>query len=218
MNGQQGLRGARHFVSGAWWGCVLCLGLLLAGCAVSQAKPQAQDGLELVILHVNDTHAHVAGIDKRGNAAFAEADSRGGYGRIAAAIDRARAAGDNVLALDAGDQFQGTLYYSVHKWPLLADMNRFLPYDAMTLGNHEFDEGCLELSRFLAAIPFPVVAANLAPETGCPLLTSRIVPFVVREIRGHRVGIVGLANHDGSLARPARTPALLMPPSPCAMP
>lgn len=182
--------------------CLVGLGLLLSGCTAGRPAESAaaQDGLELVILHVNDSHAHVAGIDANGNAGFSEAGSRGGYGRIAAAIRQARAAGDNVLALDAGDQFQGTLYYSVHKWPLLADMDRHLPYDAMTLGNHEFDEGCRELARFLAALPFPVVAANLAPEKGCPLLESRIAPFVVREIRGQRVGIVGLANDDGSLA------------------
>lgn len=182
--------------------CLACLGLFLSGCTTRQARERADapHGLELVILHVNDTHAHVAGIDPRGNAAFSEAGSRGGYGRIAAAIRQARAAGDNVLALDAGDQFQGTLYYSVNKWPLLADMDRHLPYDAMTLGNHEFDEGCRELSRFLEALPFPVVAANLAPEKGCPLLRSKVVPHVIREIRGHRVGIVGLANDESSLA------------------
>lgn len=181
---------------------LLCLAFFLSGCAAPRPseRASAQRGLELVILHVNDTHAHVAGIDEDGNASFSEAGSRGGYGRIAAAIRQARAAGDNVLALDAGDQFQGTLYYSVHKWPLLAALNRHLPYDAMTLGNHEFDEGCRELARFLAETPFPVVAANLAPEKGCPLLGSRIVPSVVREIRGRRVGIVGLANPEVSLA------------------
>lgn len=180
--------------------CVLSIGLLLSGCSRHHVQEPAQEGLELVILHVNDTHAHVAGIDKYGNAAFSEADSRGGYGRIAEAIRQTRAAGDNVLALDAGDQFQGTLYYSVNKWPMLAEIDRFMHYDAMTLGNHEFDEGCLELARFLEEVPFPVVAANLAPEKGCPLLKSRIEPYVIRKIRGQRVGIIGLANSKNTLS------------------
>ena len=94
--------------------CLLCLGLLLSGCTTRQAKvpgssSETQRGLELVILHVNDTHSHVAGIDKYGNASFSEAKSRGGYGRIAAAIRQAKAESDNVLALDAGDQFLGAL-------------------------------------------------------------------------------------------------------------
>lgn len=200
MNGTYHCNGTYRFLLRTTLACILSLGLLLPGCARHQARESAQDGLELVILHVNDTHAHVAGIDKYGNAAFSEAESRGGYGRIAEAVRRARAVGDNVLALDAGDQFQGTLYYSVNKWPMLADMDRFMPYDAMTLGNHEFDEGCLELSRFLEELPFPVVAANLAPEKGCPLLKSRIEPYVVREIRGRRVGIIGLANNESALS------------------
>ncbi|MEI3477881.1 MAG: metallophosphoesterase, partial [Bilophila sp.] len=61
----------------------------------------------------------------------------------------AKAKNDNVIALDAGDQFQGTLFYSVNKWPMQAALNQHLPFDAMTLGNHEFDEGCLELAHFL---------------------------------------------------------------------
>lgn len=170
---------------------------LCSGCMAGQDVPASaqNDGLELTILHVNDTHSHVAGIDARGNAAFAEEGSRGGLGRIAAAVARAKARNDNVLALDAGDQFQGTLYYSVNGWPMLAEMNRHIPYDAMTLGNHEFDEGCLELSRFIRQSPVPVLAANLAPEGGCPLLGSGIAPFLVREIRGVRVGVIGLASN-----------------------
>ena len=64
------------------------------------------------------------------------------------------------------------------------------------MGNHEFDDGCAALASFLAAQPLPVVAANLKPGKGCPLSGSRIRPYVIREIRGVRVGIVGLAN-DG---------------------
>ena len=200
MNGIHHVDAMRCFFLRASLACVLSIGLLLPGCARHLAQEPAQDGLELVILHVNDTHAHVAGIDKYGNAAFSEAESRGGYGRIAEAVRRAKSAEDNVLALDAGDQFQGTLYYSVNRWPMLAEMDQLMPYDAMTLGNHEFDEGCRELARFLDKIPFPVVAANLAPEKGCPLLKSRIEPYVVRKIRGQRVGIIGLANSSSTLS------------------
>lgn len=174
----------------------LALWALLALWAADSARAgelAARDG-ELRILHTNDTHAHLAGLDERGNACFTDAACRGGMSRIAAAIDAARREGDNVLALDAGDQFQGTLFYAVEKWPVLADYDRRLPYDAMTLGNHEFDEGCGALRQFLDAQPIPVVAANLAPERGCPLSGSRIRPFVVRTVRGEAVGIVGLAN------------------------
>ena len=79
---------------------------------------------------------------------------------------------------------------------MIAAVDALLPYDAMTLGNHEFDEGCRELARFLEAQPLPVLAANLTPQQGCPLAGSRIRPYLVRTVRGTRVGIIGLANDE----------------------
>lgn len=176
---------------------LLCaLFLLMVACAPAHRKTTPDAGLELRLLHVNDTHAFLAGIDEHMNACFEAADCRGGLARISAAIQTARQEQDNVIALDAGDQFQGTLFYSVNKWPVIAAADALLPYDAMTLGNHEFDEGCRELARFLEAQPLPVLAANLTPQQGCPLAGSRIRPYLVRTVRGTRVGIIGLANDE----------------------
>lgn len=176
---------------------LLCaLFLLMVACAPAHRKTTPDAGLELRLLHVNDTHAFLAGIDEHMNACFEAADCRGGLARISAAIQTARQEQDNVIALDAGDQFQGTLFYSVNKWPVIAAADALLPYDAMTLGNHEFDEGCRELARFLEAQPLPVLAANLTPQQGCPLAGSRILPYLVRTVRGTRVGIIGLANDE----------------------
>lgn len=176
---------------------LLCtLFLILTACAPAHHKATPDDGLELRLLHVNDTHAFLAGIDDRMNACFEATDCRGGLARISAAIRAARQEQDNIIALDAGDQFQGTLFYSVNKWPMIAAADALLPYDAMTLGNHEFDEGCRELARFLEAQPLPVLAANLVPQHGCPLAGSRIRPYLVRMVRGTRVGVIGLANDE----------------------
>lgn len=175
---------------------LLCaLLLLLTACGAANREPVA-GSLELRILHVNDTHAFLAGTDAHMNACFEATDCRGGLARVSAAIRAARHDQDNVIALDAGDQFQGPLFYSVNKWPMIAAADALLPYDAMTLGNHEFDEGCRELARFLEVQPLPVLAANLAPQQGCPLAGSRIRPYLVQTIRGTRVGIIGLANDD----------------------
>ena len=174
---------------------LLLLAAPLAGCG-GKAPYQPGDGLELVILHTNDTHSHIAGIGEHGNASFDPATGRGGLGRIAAAINAAKAEKDNVIALDAGDQFQGTLFYSVNKWPLLAELDQFMPWDAMTLGNHEFDEGCLELARFIETLKIPVLAANLTPEKGCPLLKANTVDHIIKEVRGVKVGIIGIANDE----------------------
>lgn len=170
---------------------------LLHGCSVRQLpQPDSGGGLELTVLHTNDIHSHIAGVDKHGNACFEEPGCRGGMGRIAAAIRSAKAENDNVVALDAGDQFQGTLFYSVNKWPMLAEIDAYMPYDAMTLGNHEFDEGCADAAAFTRATPFPVLAANLHPEPECPMRHGRMKPYIIQRVRGVPVGIIGLANNE----------------------
>ena len=176
--------------------CIFAASALI-GCAQRQPADIPDAGsVEIVILHANDTHAHVAGIDKYGNASFDEQKSTGGLGRIAAVINEEIKRRDNVIALDAGDQFQGTLFYSVNKWPMIAEYDRHMPWDAMTLGNHEFDEGCLELTRFIDTLKFPVIAANLRPEKGCPLSKYSFPAHIIKTIRGVKVGIIGLANDE----------------------
>ena len=183
-------RGAAAFV------LILVLPFMINGCAGKHGARGQEDGLELTILHTNDTHSRVAGFDEKGNACLSDENCTGGSGRIAAAIRSAKEKNDNVIALDAGDQFQGTLFFTVNKWPMLAEIDAHIPYDAMTLGNHEFDDGCLELEKFTETLKFPVLAANLAPEKGCPLLKSPVKPYIVREVRGVKVGIIGLANDE----------------------
>ena len=174
----------------------LALSLVQGGCSPARHASPAEGALSLTILHTNDTHSHIAGINKYGNACFDDADCRGGLARIATAIRTAKSRSDNIIALDAGDQFQGTLFYSVNKWPMLAELDQHMPYDAMTLGNHEFDEGCLELTRFLAALSFPVLAANLKPAKGCPMLKGNYAPYTLLTVRGQKVAVVGIANNE----------------------
>jgi len=180
---------------------LLAAGITLSGCAWEGCPLsflKEKKGLELTVLHTNDTHSHVAGIDKYGNAAFGTEKSVGGLGRIASAVKSVKAEKDNVIFVDAGDQFQGTLFFSVNKSPMLAEINDHMPWDAMTLGNHEFDDGCLALARFLERSKVPALAANLAPEKGCPLLKADYAPHLIKEIRGEKVGIIGIANEQGS--------------------
>lgn len=175
--------------------CTL-LALFLPGCA--KTVPPQSEPLELVLLHTNDTHSYVAGRDKYGNACMTSTDCAGGTGRIAAVVRDERRKADNVLVLDAGDQFQGTLFFTVNGWPMLSDLDGRVGYDAVTLGNHEFDRGCDTLAAYVGTLNYPVLAANLAPEPGCPLLGLPIKPYAIRTVRGVRVGIVGLANPDVS--------------------
>lgn len=168
----------------------------------------------LTILHTNDIHAHLAAFDAYGGYCSGEQDAagkcRGGTARLATAVARQRAKGGNILLLDAGDQFQGTLFFTRYKGEACAFFMDRLGYDAMTLGNHEFDDGPGTLSNFIRSLKFPVVAANL-DVSKAPTLRGLVAPFIVREMQGRTVGIIGATQPDSArISRPG--PEVAFPP------
>ena len=177
---------------------IMCRFCLLPALSLAFLAAQAEEsaGLEICILHTNDTHSHVAGLADNGNAAFSEENSRGGYGRIATVIKQSKAQNDNVIALDAGDQCQGSLFFIVNKNRMISDINQEMPYDAAVLGNHEFDNGCASAAEFTRQSPYPILAANLKPTGTCAMGNSKTQPYIIREIRGQKVGIIGLSNDE----------------------
>ncbi|GFK95194.1 Trifunctional nucleotide phosphoesterase protein YfkN [Fundidesulfovibrio magnetotacticus] len=167
--------------------------------AQTAAKPSAQP-LRLTILHTNDVHARIQEFNRFGQTCTPEESSKGecfgGFPRLAAAVAARRAKGGNVLLLDAGDQFQGTLFYTVLKGRPSRDAMNALRYNAMTLGNHEFDDGPEVLvETFLNGLSFPVLAANV-DASGFEPLKERIAPWSVISVGGRKVGLVGLAYED----------------------
>ncbi len=183
-----------------------CLAAWLALCAPLWAA--APDKLfHLTILHTNDIHAHIDQFNDLGQSCSEEDIQKnacfGGYPRIASAVEAARKKGGNVLLLDAGDQFTGTLFFNVLKGaPSQACLNA-LRYTAMTLGNHEFDDGPAVLAdTLLKGLNVPVLAANMDAERE-PALKGRTRPWMVLTVGGRKVGLVGLANeHTPRMSSP----------------
>jgi 5'-nucleotidase len=167
---------------------VLAIWLLAVGTAF------ADGDFALAILHTNDIHAHLAAFDNLGafcdKAKDAAGKCQGGAARLATAVARERALGGNALLLDAGDQFQGTLYFTKYKGEANAFFMNRLGYDAMALGNHEFDDGVATLANFVRSLKFPMLAANVNAEAS-PELRGLVAPYIVREIGGRKVGIIG---------------------------
>jgi uncharacterized surface protein with fasciclin (FAS1) repeats/2',3'-cyclic-nucleotide 2'-phosphodiesterase (5'-nucleotidase family)/subtilisin family serine protease len=155
--------------------------------------------LGLTILHTNDFHARVDEYNRNGARCMpADADAGlciAGAPRLATQVAEIRDAKANVLLLDAGDQFQGTLFYNVFKGDVLAFTMNALGYDAMTLGNHEFDSGPGVLASFIDQVDFPVVSAN-TDASADPDLQGKIPPYVILERGGHEIGIIGLITTD----------------------
>ena len=163
--------------------------LLLAGTGLAQAD------FTLHILHVNDLHSRIESVSKYDGTCGAEDEAAGecfgGVARLKTAIDakRAELAGENVIVLDAGDQFQGSLMYTTYKGKAEAEFAAQMGFDAMAVGNHEFDDGPEALAEFIDAVNFPVVSGNL-DLSGSNVLKGKVQNHVVLDVGGEKVGIV----------------------------
>jgi len=146
---------------------------------------QAQDEFRLTVLHTNDTHAAHAP-NSAGN---------GGVARQAAVQKQIEAEGGNVLLVDAGDRFTGTLFHTLYLGADQVQIMNALGYDVMTLGNHEFDNGDDVLLEFLNGLSFPVVAANI-DSSGNAALDEKVSPYAVVEVGGRQIGVIGLTTAD----------------------
>ncbi|XP_067145303.1 protein 5NUC-like [Centruroides vittatus] len=113
-----------------------------------------------------------------------------------------RETNDNVIFLNAGDYYQGTFMYTVHKWKIVADFMNRLGHDAMALGNHEFDDGVEGLLPFLENVKFPVLGCNI-DVSKVPSLKGKILSSIERDVGGQKIGIIGYVTPETSfLARP----------------
>ena len=153
----------------------------------------------LTILHTNDFHARVDEYNRNG-ARCTEADADAGLciagaPRLATVVDEFRVKTGNLLVLDAGDQFQGTLFYTLFKGDVLNTTMNYIGYDAMAVGNHEFDDGPAVLAEFINGSDFPLLGANIDASED-PHLAGLIPPYVVLERGGHQIGIIGLVTPD----------------------
>lgn len=157
----------------------------------------------LTIIHMNDFHSRHEAVD--GSALSckpgAKPDCFGGAARLASAIGAERtaaeAAGRVVLQVDAGDQFQGSLFYTAWRGEVELAVMHLLGTEVMTAGNHEFDNGPENLARFVRGAKFPVLSAN-TDATDEPVLAGLLKPHVMLQKGGVKIGIVGLTTLETS--------------------
>ncbi|MEM6618063.1 MAG: bifunctional metallophosphatase/5'-nucleotidase [Pseudomonadota bacterium] len=174
--------------------------LLTCAAAFACAATAAAADYQVTILHTNDFHDRFEPISRFDSGCSdednAEGKCFGGIARMITAIGDARTrAGDNVLLLDAGDQFQGSLFYTQYGGDLAAEFMTQLGYDAMAVGNHEFDDGPDGLADFLDKVAFPVVSANIDVSAN-NRLAGRVQKSTVLEVGGEQVGVVSVLAVD----------------------
>jgi len=153
----------------------------------------SQNGV-LAILHTNDTHSQIEPFE------YKEMGLVGGVLRRNSLITETRAQYPQLLLLDAGDFSQGTPYFNFFKGYVEIELMNRMGYDAVTLGNHEFDNGVKALAKRLKKAKFDVVCANYTFHN--KVLKREVKPYIILERAGFKIGIFGLTTDLTGLTSP----------------
>ncbi|HOV49969.1 MAG TPA: 5'-nucleotidase C-terminal domain-containing protein [Candidatus Cryosericum sp.] len=170
---------------------VMILSLVLPAFPFGAAM--AATTVKITLLETSDVHGAIYPYDY-----FKDAASNGGLAQLSTIVKGVRAENPNTLLLDDGDNQQGTpLTYYFNKVettapnPMMAAMN-LMGYDAMTVGNHEFNYGLGVIDKARSEAKFPWLSANIYKDDG----TNYFTPYIVKTVAGVKVGILGLTTKN----------------------
>lgn len=138
----------------------------------------------MVVLHTNDTHSRIEPIPETDRIA----GNKGGVMRRIRYIDQVRKENKNVLLFDAGDFLQGTPYFNLFKGEIETEAMNLMLYDAVTLGNHEFDYGLGLLEKVVRRAKFPIISSNY--DFSDTQLNNLIKPYHILKKDGVKIGVV----------------------------
>lgn len=143
---------------------------------------------QLFILHTSDTHSRIEPISRDAADTYA---GMGGTVRRISFLEQYRTEHPDALLFDCGDISQGTPYYNLFQGEVEIKMMNLMKYDAMTIGNHEFDFGLDNMARLFQMAKFPIVCSNY-DVTGT-VLEGLVKPYLILHRDGLKIGIFGLS-------------------------
>jgi 5'-nucleotidase len=164
----------------------LATGSVLAGSGIWNPVWGLMPVQKLTILHTNDVHSRLEPFPMDGG----RNQGQGGVAARARIINEIRSQEEQVLLLDAGDIFQGTPYFNFFKGePEIKAMTR-MGYDAVTMGNHDFDAGLENFAAQLQHASFPVLQCNY-DFTATPM-ENKFLPYKIIRKGKLKIGITGV--------------------------
>lgn len=149
---------------------------------------EAESGKQLLILQTSDTHSRIEPISPEAADSYA---GLGGVVRRTSFIKEVRSKHPEVLLFDCGDISQGTPYYNLFQGELEVKMMNLMKYDAMTIGNHEFDFGMENMARLFRLANFPIVCSNY--DVSGTVLEDLVKPYIILERKGLKIGVFGVS-------------------------
>lgn len=160
---------------------------VLFSCATSPiTNPDVEH--EVVILHTNDYHGHPVAFYNY------PAPGQGGLPAQATFVQQVRDANENVLVLSAGDINTGRPESNFFKAEPDFIGHNYIGYDAMAMGNHEFDPSPEDMQKQIAQSDFPWLCANVVDENGDYI--DNVEPYVIKDFGDYKVAILGLMTKE----------------------
>ncbi|XP_031832592.2 protein 5NUC [Nomia melanderi] len=182
------------------WIAICCAVAALSNGVVGNPVPQEDGGLTLRIVHTNDMHSRFEQTSRLSSLCSPkdakEGKCYGGFARMATLIRQARQSSVPCIFLNAGDTYQGSIWYNVYKWKIVAKFLNLLAPDAASLGNHEFDDGVDGLVPFIQNASFPIVTSNLDLSKEPKLAATNLLNSVVLMVSGTKIGVIGYLTPD----------------------
>lgn len=156
------------------------------GLALNNYSCNSFNERKITILHTNDVHSHIEPFSKD----HSEYPNQGGFERRSTIINKIRKENPNTLLLDAGDIFQGTPYFNFYGGEIEFKLMSMLRYDAVTIGNHDFDNGINGLDKQLPNAKFDIISSNY--DFTNTVLDSKISNYKTYNKSGVKIGVFGL--------------------------
>ena len=153
------------------------------------ADASAKRMKQLVVLHTNDTHSCVMPLNP--NLEDTTLAGRGGFLRRVNMLKEERRQHPDLLLFDSGDFSQGSGYYTLFKGEVEVGLMNEMHYDAVTIGNHEFDFGLDNLAKLFRQANFPVVCSNY--DCKGTVLEDLVKPYVIVKRQGLKIGVFALS-------------------------
>ena len=175
------------------------LHLIIFMALLSVVSVGAKTKKQLVVLHTNDVHSCIMPLNE--NLDNKDLAGRGGFVRRVNMIKEQRALHPDLLFFDSGDFSQGSGYYTLFKGDVEVALMNQMGYDAVTIGNHEFDFGLENMARLFRMANFPIVCSNY-DFTGTPC-DGLVKDYITINRNGLKIGVFGLgAPLKGLVANP----------------
>ena len=176
------------------------LHLIIFMALLSVVSVGAKTKKQLVVLHTNDVHSCIMPLNE--NLDNKDIAGRGGFVRRVNMIKEQRVLHPDLLFFDSGDFSQGSGYYTLFKGDVEVGLMNQMGYDAVTIGNHEFDFGLENMARLFRMANFPIVCSNY-DFTGTPC-DGLVKDYITINRNGLKIGVFALgaplkglvANHN----------------------